>query len=143
MNNVVKNTGAAIKAAPVLLWVVFHQDELVSSPAVPTEDVIGITPPAGTGAAPAAQAFTNTATPKTATPMEIRGGKSSSNRTQTTNGLGTESKLAADREIDVTSVTSSGMSDADSDYSKLSENLPARLDNHTELAEKTCELEKL
>ena len=75
--------------------------------------------------------------------MEIRGGKSSSNRTQTTNGLGTESKLAADLEIDVTSVTSSGMSDADSDYSKLSENLPARLDNHTELAEKTCKLERL
>ena len=62
-----------IEAAPVLFWVVIHQDNQASSPAVPTNDTGGTDPQAGSGAAPASQSPTDTATPKTATPMDIGG----------------------------------------------------------------------
>ena len=60
MANVVENTGSAIEAAPVLFQVIFHQDNIEASPAVPTNDAGGIDPPASDGAAPVAQVPTET-----------------------------------------------------------------------------------
>ena len=66
MTNVGENNVVAIKATPVICQVVFHQDNPVFSPSIPTNDAVRNTSPAGTAASPAAQVPTKTATPKSA-----------------------------------------------------------------------------
>ena len=137
MTNVGENNTVATEAAPVLCQVVFHQDELALSPSVSTEDADGTAPPAGAIVASTDQAPTKTTTPKADIPTAIGGIKSSPNLTQSTDGLGAESELAANCGSDVTSAASYDAIDIDSDYSGLSENLPAISENRTELVVQT------
>ena len=88
MTNVGKNNVVAIRVDPVLFQVGFHQDEPVFLPTFPNHYSLGTAPPPVSGAAPAAQALTETITPKIAIPAAIGRGKSSSNRTLPTDGLG-------------------------------------------------------
>ena len=131
----------ANKFSPVLCQIVFHQDEPVFSPTVPTDDVGGKDQLAG--AAPASQVSTETSTPEIDTPMAIGGLKSSSNHTRPMEIIGVESELAADCKSDVTLEASSGVSDSNLNYSKSSDNLPVRSDNCMELASQIHELEKI
>ena len=51
--------------------VIFHPKNPTLSPVIPTDDAGKTYPPSGAGTAPASQAPTNTATPKSSVPMAI------------------------------------------------------------------------
>ena len=75
-----ENNVVITEAAPVLCQVLFHKDEPLFSPAIPTNYVGGTAPPAGA----------KTVTPKSDTQTDIGGGKSNSNCALPTEGLGVE-----------------------------------------------------
>ena len=126
-----------------LCWVIFNQDYPATSPAFPTKNVGGTDPLTDTGAAPASQAPTKNSNPKTATPMAIEGIKSNPNGTCPMDGPGMESDLAANRESAVALADSSGTSDTNSYYTNSSDNSPASLKNHMELATQIHELDQM
>ena len=132
MANMGKHNKVSTKTASVLCLGVFYQDEPSFSPAVPTNNAGSTAPPSGN--APMAQSRTDTATPESVIPTAISGGKSSSNCTQPMDGLGAESKLAANRKSDVTLTANSGASNANSYYSESGNNLLVSSKNRTELA---------
>ena len=124
--NVGENNLVNPKATLVLNTVIFHQDNTGLSPDTPTDNVGGTSPLDGTS---------KTATPQSAIPTSIRGRKSNSNHTWPTDVIGAESKIDADREIDVMLEASSGVSNDNSDYYESINNSPTSSYNHPELAE--------
>ena len=82
---------------------------------------------------PAAQAPTETAAPKSATPTAIGSSNRVSNRTRPLEGQGTDQELAANHNSDVTSADSYGANDDDSEYMESRKNLPASLEKIPDL----------
>ena len=124
-----KNTEGGDEAVPDVR-VFFHPDNPTLSPTVPTDNVGGKDPPAGSGPV---HAPTETAAPESATPMAIDRDNRVSNRTWPTECQGSAQKLAASNDSDITLATSSGANNKDSDYVGSRENPPAVPENSLEL----------
>ena len=125
--------GGCNESALDVCRLIFHPDEPIFNPAVPTKNADRTDPQAGSGASPEAQTPTNTATPKSDTPTSIGIGNQVSNRTRPMEGQIIDQELAADCDSDVTSATSYGANDNNSDYVELCEHLSARSGINPEL----------